>query len=235
MGKRIEPRSVKEGDILNTRKGRFIAMWDGRMNRKGSINIEGTYEKDVAVMLKNPKDTTKMRFYTWTFRGRSEPVEVVGKVQSATVKKLREMNSLLQAAVEKRRGEKMNALDLKWNPNATVKHGWKRWQGAYDVVTKKGEHVKSGDLVMVQFKNGQFEMVMGNENGATYDPKTGNFLCRATWKVGRPEKYKMKYDPRYGVIPKKVTLKARSLPPDSLLYLIKSKEEYEKERGLSTY
>lgn len=230
MSKKVLPYAIKEGNVFATRKGRFVAMMDARMNRRGSTVIEGVYEKDMAVMLKNPKDTMKMRFFTWTFR-RDESLDLVATVPSSTTKKLREMNLLLAQVLDKKRGEKMDALDLKWNPNATIRKGNKRWAGAYDVVTKKGEHVKAGDLVMVHFANGDFKMVMGNDSGQTYDGKTGNFLCRAPWKVGRTPKYKMKYDPLYGVVPRKVVMKARSMPPDSLLYLIQKKEDYDKTHG----
>ncbi len=99
------------------------------------------------------------------------------------------------------------------------------------MVTLKGEHVKAGDLVMVKFSNGEFKMVMGNDNGVTYDGKTGNFLCRAPWKVGREPRMKLKYSPFGGVTYKKVVSKARSMPPESLLYLIQKKEDYEKTHG----
>jgi hypothetical protein len=232
MGKKVSPYAVKEGNVFATNKGRFVAMMDSRMNRRGGTVIEGVYEKDLATMLKNPKDTTKMRFVTWTYRRNDTLVELVGTVPSSTTKKLREMNWLLAQTLEKKRSEKMDKLDLKWNPNATVKNAsGRRWLGAYDVVTLKGEHVKAGDLVMVKFSNGEFKMVMGNDNGVTYDPKTGNFLCRSPWKVGRPAQHKLRLD-KYGQLGyKKVVTKARSMPPDSLLYLIQKKEDYDKTHG----
>lgn len=225
MAKKINPSDVKEGMVVKSNKGNFIAMWSARFNRRSHTVLHGVYEKDLSTMLKNPKDTTKMRFITWTFR-KGEPIELISSVPLTTTKKLQTMNALMNAAIEQRRVGNMDKLNLKWNPNAEVKNSsGRRWMGANDVMTLKGEHVKAGDVVMVQFSNGKFDMVMGNDKGQTYDGSTGRFYCRSPWKVGARPSHKLVYHPTKGLHVQISKSKARSMPPESLLYLIKKKED----------
>jgi len=232
MGKTVETWKLKEGDIVRTDRGDFVLMWPAGRNRRGGTTIDGAYKKHLDVMLKNPKDTAKMVFYTITPK-LHPTMEVVGKVSQTVVQKMRDMNALLHDVLAKKHHENMNKLDLKWNKDAVVKKptpygGTRVLHGTYDVVTQKGEHVKAGDLVMVKLNNGNFEMVMGNENGVVYDGKTGRFLCRSPWKVNRPPRMGLKYHPIYGPVPVKKKEKARSMPPESLLYLIRKKEDIQR-------
>jgi hypothetical protein len=220
MGKTVRPLQVAAGDVLETERGQFVVM-SKQFSRRGGMIFNGAYSHHLEDMLKDPTDTKKMTFYKVTIK--KDFVDVVGKVSPATVKKMVNMNQLLHGALDKSRSANMDKLDLKWNQDVVAKHGQSHryFKGAYDVVTLKGEHVSVGDRVMVKFSNGNFEMVMGNENGQTYDPRTGYFLCRNPWKVG---KVTSKFNPRTGQI-KTMVAKARSLPPDSLLYLIQKADK----------
>jgi len=231
MGKMVEVHKLKEGDVVRTTRGSFVLMWPAKMNRRASYVIDGAYEMTLKSMLKDPKDTKRMQFYTINPRSQ-RTMEVVGRVSQAVVQKMRDMNALLRDVLDKTHRQNMDALDLKWNKDAVVKkptaRGTRVWHGTYDVVTLKGEHVKAGDLVMVQFSNGKFEMVMGNDNGIVYDGNTGRFLCRSPWKVGQAGRVRTKYDPYKGIYQTISKPKARSMSPDTLLYLIRKKEDIPK-------
>jgi len=218
MSKLVSPREVKEGQVVLTSKGRFVVYIGARFNKRGGVVIEGVYERDLPVMLK------KMRFVKWTYRG-DKKLEVTGTITSATVKKIRDMHYLLYSAVQTRRTNNIQKLGLKWNPEVMGHKGRKYFKGAYDVTTMKGEHVKAGDLVMVQFSNGKFEMVMGNLNGATYDPKTGFYLCMSPWKENATPTVRNRFTIERGWVEKVSKPKARGMRPDTLLYLIKRKED----------
>jgi hypothetical protein len=223
MGITVDSHKVVAGNVVHTTRGNMIVTQHARYNRRNHIVLEGVYEKDLPLMLKNAKNTKFMKFIKWTLR-RAHGTEVIGTVPKSTVTKLREMHVLLTSALETKRLKNMDALDLKWNSNAVVKKttkygGTKFFRGTYDVTTMKDEHVSAGDRVMVHFANGNFEMSMGNESGITYDGKTGRFLCMDPWKVGRT---KQRFDYVRGRM-KTTKSKARSMPPESLLYLIAKK------------
>jgi len=219
MGKMIEIRGLQPGNIVNTeRGGRFIVL-HRRFGRRGGIKYTGAYEEKAKEMLKDPTDTSKMQFYTVT--SKRNMIELLGQASPSVVKKLAAAETLLQDVLYKKSRANMDKLDLKWNKDAqtTTRYGAKKgggirryFKGAYDVVTVKGEHVSAGDLVMVQFSNGKFEMVMGNRNGQTYDPSTGNFLSRDKRAVERAA-WRGK------------EINARSMPPETLLYLISKKTD----------
>ena len=225
MRKTVDSFQVKEGDIIRTTRGNMVVMYRPRNNRRCHLVIEGVYESTLPKMMKEPKNTKVMHFIKWTLRGRDRGIDVVGSVSQSTVKMMKEMHQLLNDVLEEKRSKNMDALDLTWNDKAIVKkrtqyHGTRLYQGTYDVTTMKGEHVSAGDKVMVHFSNGNFEMIMGNPQGLTYDPKTGRFLCIDPWKADRAPRQRVDF---FSGRIKTVKVKARSMAPESLLYLIAKK------------
>ena len=220
---RVASNQLKAGDVILNKRGTFVLMTDAGWNKRGRTTYMGVFKKQLTEMLEDPKDTHRMKFFTIS---RPEPVvDKIGVVPAKTVKQMNEMYRELNHVLYEKKRKNMEALDLEWNDKVVAKHGHKYFKGAYDVTTMKDEKVSAGDLVMVQFSNGKFEMVMGNENGHTYDPTTGRFLCRSPWKVEATPKVRTVYDPRFGVVTKISKPKARTMPPETLLYLIKKKED----------
>lgn len=215
MGKQVDVKNLKPGDVVKMQSGNFVIMRVGR-NRRASTTLDGAYEKHLKEMLKDVTDTKRMKFYVITPRvqyGRSSAtMELVGKVPPDTVKKMIQMNVVLHDKISQKHGQNLDALDIQWGKMNDA-----------NIVTQKGERAEAGDVVMVQFSNGKFEMVLGNDKGAVYDGKTGRYYCREPWKVGQPSKMKLKYHPLHGVIPVESKSKARSMPPNTLLYIVRKK------------
>ena len=213
MGKQVEVRNLKAGDVVKQKGENFVLMRVGR-NRRAATTLDGAFEKHLKEMLKDPQDTAKMRFYVLTIRT-SPTMEVVGKVSPDIVKKMIQMDVLLHSNISQKHGENLGALDIQWGKRNDA-----------TIVTQKGERAEAGDVVMVQFSNGKFEMVLGNEKGDVYDGKTGRYYCREPWKVGAPGKSKLAHDPLSQLLYMKTSKpKARSMPPNTLLYIVRKKED----------
>jgi hypothetical protein len=196
IGKSFSDFELIPGDIIKTRNGRLVLMFNRCKRRNAGRKLYGAHEVDIPKMFKNPMDTKIARFCWITtkvnhrknreFLWRSTPLDkkytVVGVAPSSTVLKLIDIHARMEKSISETSAANLDSLNTRWDSTKTHKkvvYGRKlEFVGGETIETMKGETVGAGDKVMVKFSNGNFLMVLGNENGLVVDFKSGRFYCR---------------------------------------------------------
>ena len=141
----IKPHDIKRGDVIwSSKKQDYMYVVSKRRNRNGRAVVRGMFARDF--------ESSKRQFYTVTYRG----VDIVTRAGTVTEGVLSKVENVIVEVGEANYAYAMKNYE-KVNPDINN-----------DITLVDGTRAKLGDLVVVQFRNGQYTCELGNRKGRLF-------------------------------------------------------------------